>query len=91
MRRHSNFTHVLYCTYRHMVASRDISAGELIMQELPCSLGPGHYTPPVCLGCYRTVDGSVTCARCGWPICSEVRIPIHIIQHIALKNRKEWL
>ncbi len=58
---------------RHMVASRDIKAGELIVQELPCSLGPGHFTAPVCLGCYKFVDGSALCSRCGWPLCSEVK------------------
>ena len=55
---------------RHMVAARDIREGETIMRELPCSLGPGHFTPPVCLGCYRRVDGKVRCKKCGWPVCS---------------------
>ena len=25
----------------------------------------------VCLACYRRVDGSYSCSRCGWPLCSE--------------------
>ncbi len=57
---------------RHMVAARDIQKGEVIMEEMPVSVGPNHYSAPVCLGCYKHVDGTVICKHCGFPICSKV-------------------
>lgn len=56
---------------RHLIASRDIAAGELLMKEFPLVAGPQQFTVPVCLGCYSVADGSRECSACGWPICSE--------------------
>ena len=55
-----------------MVASRNIQAGETIMEDIPLTCGPVCSTgiKPMCLGCYRPVDGSVLCETCGWPMCS---------------------
>jgi len=57
---------------RHMVASRNIKAGEIIMEDVPLTYGPVCSTgiKPMCLGCYRPVDGSIVCESCGWPMCS---------------------
>jgi len=57
---------------RHMVALRDIKAGETIMEDVPLTYGPlcSSGIKPMCLGCYRAVDGSITCEICGWPMCS---------------------
>jgi len=57
---------------RHMVAARNISAGETIMEDIPLTFGPVCSTgvKPMCLGCYRAVDGSILCESCGWPMCS---------------------
>lgn len=57
---------------RHMVAARNIQAGETIMEDIPLTCGPVCSTgiKPMCLGCYRPVDGSVLCEICGWPMCS---------------------
>jgi len=57
---------------RHMVATRNIKAGEIIMEDMPLTFGPVCSTgvKPMCLGCYRHVDGSVCCETCGWPMCS---------------------
>nr|CAD7441361.1 unnamed protein product [Timema bartmani] len=58
---------------RHLVATRDIKEGVVVLKELPLVAGPPQITPPVCLGCYRTLDlfGSRECATCGWPLCSD--------------------
>jgi len=59
---------------RHMVAVRDIKAGEVIMEDVPLTFGPvcSNGTAPVCLGCYKTLqrEQQVLCASCGWPMCS---------------------
>ncbi|XP_066950946.1 uncharacterized protein [Macrobrachium rosenbergii] len=54
---------------RFMVATRDITPGELLIQDPPLLLGPKMITEPVCLGCYRPVDGSYQCKGCGFPMC----------------------
>ena len=38
---------------RHLVATRAIAPGEVILEEPPLTAGPKQYTPPVCLGCHR--------------------------------------
>ena len=40
--------------------------------------GSKQFTPVVCLGCHKHVDGSFKC-RCGWPMCSKecCYAPIH--------------
>jgi len=35
----------------HIVANRNIKAGEIILTEAPLVLGPAQTTIPVCLGC----------------------------------------
>ena len=32
--------------------------------------GPDNSSVPVCLGCYRKVNGSYRCPGCKWPLCS---------------------
>ena len=60
---------------RHMVASRDIAAGEIVMEDFPLTFGPmvSSAVKPLCLGCYRPLERGrrVDCERCGWPLCSE--------------------
>ncbi len=38
---------------RHLVATRDIPAGTLILNELPIVVGPRQLSKPVCLGCHK--------------------------------------
>ena len=38
---------------RHMVASRDVRAGEVIFEEMPLTFGPSDNSQPVCLGGYQ--------------------------------------
>lgn len=54
---------------RHMIATRDVAAGELLLEDPPLLLGPKNITEPVCLGCYRPVDGSYVCRGCSFPMC----------------------
>ncbi len=54
---------------RYVVATRDIRAGEVIIEEQPVTAGPKQFTHAVCLGCFSRVDGSYSCSGCGWPMC----------------------
>lgn len=54
---------------RHMVASRDIRAGEIILRGQPAVVGPKHWSVPLCLGCHKAVDGSFKCPKCHFPLC----------------------
>lgn len=56
---------------RFMMATRDIAAGELLLSDAPLLIGPKQITEPVCLACYRPVDGNCTCKKCGFPICDD--------------------
>ncbi|CAG9788953.1 unnamed protein product [Diatraea saccharalis] len=57
---------------RYLVASRDIRAGETIIQEPALAVGPCSGCCLVCLGCYRELDESslTKCRGCKWPLCS---------------------
>lgn len=56
---------------RHLVASRDIKAGEVVVKESPLLQGPCQVTGPVCLGCLQGISqhNSEPCELCGWPLC----------------------
>ncbi|KAI9551770.1 hypothetical protein GHT06_022106 [Daphnia sinensis] len=57
---------------RLLIATRDICADEVIIDsEEALAVGPKQATHPVCLNCYRRVDGSYLCPLCQWPLCSE--------------------
>ena len=55
-----------------MVATKDISALDLILQEEAVVLGPKLQHKPVCLECFEEVkfDTFVACKMCGLPFCS---------------------
>ncbi|XP_071538278.1 SET domain-containing protein SmydA-8-like isoform X2 [Panulirus ornatus] len=55
---------------RHMVATRDIRAGEVILKESPAVVGPKLRSSPVCLGCHKVISGSFTCSKCHYPLCA---------------------
>lgn len=40
---------------RFVVATRDIEAGEIIIEEPPITVGPKQFSSVVCLGCYKQV------------------------------------
>ncbi|XP_033226599.1 SET domain-containing protein SmydA-8-like isoform X2 [Belonocnema kinseyi] len=54
---------------RHMVATRKIYPGDLILKESPFILGPKVAPLPVCVGCLREFDKVDYCRSCGWPVC----------------------
>ena len=59
---------------RFLMATRNISEGELIFTESPMICGPKQLTKPVCLGCHKELTSTtpyVKCIRCNWPVCSQ--------------------
>ncbi|XP_076065381.1 SET domain-containing protein SmydA-8-like [Oratosquilla oratoria] len=60
---------------RYLVATRTISAGQLLLQESPLVVGPPATSHLVCLGCHDLLDGKwqeppFRCVGCSWPLCS---------------------
>lgn len=57
---------------RYVVASRDIRAGEVIIEETALAVGPCTGCGIICLGCYRELDDNkiYKCKKCKWPMCS---------------------
>jgi hypothetical protein len=57
--------------FRHLVASRTIEAGTIILKENPLIFGP-QGSKPICLGCCQIVtEKSPRCEKCGFPLCSK--------------------
>ena len=56
---------------RYVVATRDISAHEVILRDEVGVVGPNHDTYPVCMECLLPVDGSFLCPECNLPLCNE--------------------
>ncbi|XP_050677189.1 SET domain-containing protein SmydA-8 [Leptidea sinapis] len=62
---------------RHMVASRDIKQGEVILREKPAVTGPRMACLPHCLSCARKLEpiennnvlDFYKCSKCNWPMC----------------------
>lgn len=67
---------------RHLIATRNISAGECMIQESPLVWGPSSNTIPICLGCGKgiTTETSRPCNKCGWPVCGDLceKAPGHL-------------
>ncbi|CAK1555495.1 unnamed protein product [Leptosia nina] len=57
---------------RYVMASRDIKAGEVIVEVPALAVGPCSGCALICLGCYRELDESnlVKCPGCNWPLCA---------------------
>uniref|UniRef100_A0A1B6KW78 MYND-type domain-containing protein n=1 Tax=Graphocephala atropunctata TaxID=36148 RepID=A0A1B6KW78_9HEMI len=68
---------------RHLVATRDIKAGEVVLREGPLLQGPSQVTGPVCLGCLQAISqhNSEPCEKCGWPLCRKASCR-HSKQHL---------
>lgn len=60
---------------RHLIATRDLAAGDLILCENPLVYGPRPHIveegPVPCIGCFRLImaEQSPRCDGCGWPVC----------------------
>ncbi|XP_059479054.1 SET domain-containing protein SmydA-8-like [Neocloeon triangulifer] len=56
---------------RYLVATKNISQGDLIFTDSPLLIGPKMVcTSPVCLGCHQLAAVDCPCPGCGWPLCS---------------------
>ncbi|XP_023334833.1 uncharacterized protein LOC111706243 [Eurytemora carolleeae] len=55
---------------RYCIASRSISPCELILREDAAAAGPYAKSKPVCLQCFKKIDGSYVCPRCKYPVCN---------------------
>ncbi|XP_061718854.1 uncharacterized protein LOC133526315 isoform X2 [Cydia pomonella] len=64
---------------RHMVATRDIQPGEMILKEKPALIGPKMSSPAHCLACGRKLEPMkigdkldfYKCSSCLWPMCNQ--------------------
>lgn len=57
---------------KYLVASRDLSPGDVIISEGPLVVGPKlHNEQPLCLGCLAPAryDSDYRCPKCLWPCC----------------------
>ncbi|KAJ9579508.1 hypothetical protein L9F63_004827 [Diploptera punctata] len=57
---------------KYLVASRDLSPGDVIISEQPLIVGPKlHSEQPICLGCHvpTRFDSEYRCPKCLWPFC----------------------
>ncbi|KAK2574936.1 hypothetical protein KPH14_008703 [Odynerus spinipes] len=57
---------------RYLVAKRDLTAGDLIISEVPLVWGAApHASSRVCVGCGKRCENADTrCSKCFWPCCS---------------------
>ncbi|KAF6205254.1 hypothetical protein GE061_019422 [Apolygus lucorum] len=57
---------------RYAVTTKNLEAGDVILQESPFVVGPLKDSEFVCLACYKPLENPIAlCKTCGWPICSE--------------------
>lgn len=59
---------------RHLVASRNLKEGQLVIREAPVALGPTSESFPICLGCHTPIkeeEDLPRCPACSWPLCSK--------------------
>ncbi|XP_023323722.1 protein msta [Eurytemora carolleeae] len=55
-----------------MIASRDISALELILFDTAVVVGPRNKGGPVCLDCGKETNNPYSCGICSFPLCGEL-------------------
>lgn len=78
------------------MATRDIKAGEKILQEKYCVLGPKIVCYPTCLGCNNIIEllpherNFYKCSKCSWPLCgaSCETSKLHIDECKLMASRK---
>lgn len=71
---------------RYVVAARDIPAGTVIMDDHPVAYGPKQNTRPICLGCYKLVNGSYRCTKCQLPLCGKACQEVMMMTVLNSKN-----
>lgn len=57
---------------RHLLASRDLNPGDVILSESPLAWGPSiHSDQRLCVGCGKQCKSANTrCTKCLWPACA---------------------
>ncbi|XP_004931692.3 SET domain-containing protein SmydA-8 [Bombyx mori] len=81
---------------RHMIATRDIKQGEMILKEKPAVLGPKICSPALCLTCGKRLEplsdtcDFYKCTKCQWPMCGPQceKSDVHKPECNAMCNRK---
>lgn len=56
---------------RYVIATRDIAASEIILEDIPAIIGPNFDTEAICVECMGRPDGTFLCHQCDMPLCSE--------------------
>lgn len=83
---------------RHMIATRDIKQGEMILKEKPAVIGPKVACTTVCLSCGKYLDPNeyqdnfdyYKCSKCNWPMCGPAceNAEVHKPECKAMTDRK---
>lgn len=83
---------------RHMVATRDIQQGEMILKEKPAMVGPKMTGTAECLGCGKKLEPQkfgdhidfYKCSVCNWPMCDSEceKADIHKSECKVMSDRK---
>ena len=74
---------------RHLVAVRDVAAGEVVVVEPPLLLALRERSPPSCLTCFQRAT-AYTCPACGFFLCGpECGAAVHadeceVLRHLGL-------
>lgn len=69
---------------RFAIATRDLIAGEFLVEEIPFAVGPKANTKCCCLECYSPVDATSSgsrCENCSWPLCENCRQLSDLLAH----------
>ncbi|XP_041982341.1 SET domain-containing protein SmydA-8 [Aricia agestis] len=85
---------------RHMVATRDIKQGEIILKEKPAVIGPKISCTPQCLTCGKKLSpmqvGNTLdfykCSLCNWPMCDSVceQSEVHSEQECKIMTKRKY-
>lgn len=70
---------------RYLVTAQDLSAGQLLIEEIPFAFGPKPDSQCVCLECYTFLDGAIgsRCEKCSWPLCENCK------EGVVISHKKE--
>lgn len=71
---------------RYAVASKNLKAGEIFLEETPYAYGPKPDSDIVCLECCAPTESR--CNICGWPLCSECGAKVHRLECDLFSNHE---
>ena len=69
-----------YGARKHVVAARNIMAGETVLTEDPKIITLLSRDYQRCLACLTFVDNGFLCERCGYPLCDDVCAGTHVAE-----------